>query len=179
MEVLKEILQDRGVLPDDIRIDEDEDDHTFSNGKEIIYTSFFTDHKTYSRCVDTIMNTYNNQPMQIIMLHRGDLTNRSVKQIDSINGQYMIDSSISITCLYGYMLMFNISKHKLQPNKIKVIQQSQLPRELKHMKLPVIYHDDPIAKYFGLRPKEILKYSRSDRLVKISTTYRECHINLL
>lgn len=74
--------------------------------------------------------------------------------------------------------MFNISRHIFVPKHeiLKPVEVSKLLKEqncrLDH--LPKIKREDPMAKYIGLRPKQVVRISSINATTGISTTYRVC-----
>ena len=77
-------------------------------------------------------------------------------------------------------LMFNISKHEFVPKHI--IMKSNEVREMlnfyncKVEHIPVIKREDPMAKYIGLRPGQIVKIKSYNATTGFSESYRRCVI---
>ena len=77
-------------------------------------------------------------------------------------------------------LMFNISKHDFVPKHI--IMKSNEVREMlnfyncKVEHIPVIKREDPMAKYIGLRPGQIVKIKSYNATTGFSESYRRCVI---
>tara|TARA_B100000242_G_C43038582_1_gene484329 strand:- start:1083 stop:1769 length:687 start_codon:yes stop_codon:yes gene_type:complete len=77
-------------------------------------------------------------------------------------------------------LMFNISKHEFVPKH--TIMKSNEVREILNFYntkvefLPVIKREDPMAKYIGLRPGQIVKINSYNATTGFSESYRRCVI---
>lgn len=76
-------------------------------------------------------------------------------------------------------LLINITKHELQPPKIEICTQEEKDEvlsgyKLKESQLHWIVNTDPLAKYFGLQPRDVLKITRYSETTGKSSFYRIC-----
>ena len=76
-------------------------------------------------------------------------------------------------------LLFDITKHELVPEHI-IITEDEKPDLLKHYnisedKLPHISRFDPVAKYLGMRPKQVCKIIRNSYTSGEATYFRICY----
>ena len=76
-------------------------------------------------------------------------------------------------------LLFDITKHNLVPEHI-ILTEDEKQDLLKHFnisedKLPRISRYDPVAKYLGMRPKQVCKIVRNSYTSGVATYYRICY----
>jgi DNA-directed RNA polymerase subunit H (RpoH/RPB5) len=81
-------------------------------------------------------------------------------------------------CVFGYKsLLFNITKHPLVPLHEKVSKEDLKDFKKKFMiksysNLPSISYADPVCKYYGYQPGDIIKVVRKSAYVKEHVCYR-------
>lgn len=74
--------------------------------------------------------------------------------------------------------MFNISRHIFVP-KHTILSAAEVAKLMKEQNcrledLPKIKREDPMAKYIGLRPKQVVKIESINATTGVGTTYRTC-----
>jgi len=80
---------------------------------------------------------------------------------------------------YLSQLLINIKNHELQPPKIEICTPEEKEEILKGYKLKEtqlhwIVESDPLSKYFGLQPKDMLKITRYSETTGKAVLYRIC-----
>jgi len=96
------------------------------------------------------------------------------------NMKALYDISVNVEIHLVKRLQFNITKHSLVP-KHEVIRDKKIIDEIVDMyklknkyQLPLILKNDPIAKYYGMKPGEIVKITRVSESAGEYHAYRCC-----
>lgn len=77
-------------------------------------------------------------------------------------------------------LVFNVTKHELVPRHEVIRDEAAMQAildayQLKHKHhLPLIYDDDPVAKYYGLKPGQLVRVTRITPSTGEAVAYRCC-----
>lgn len=76
------------------------------------------------------------------------------------------------------ILQFNATKHKLQP-KFEMVKKSEEPNILEFWncpsksRFPTMLHSDPIARYYGLKPGDLIKITRTSSQTGHQIVYKQ------
>lgn len=116
-----------------------------------------------------------NKEQTIIIVLKG---NASPSVREGIQSMYK-ETGVYIQIFSIKVLMFNVTKHELVPKherlppsafeKLKGPFQITSPEQL-----PLISHEDPVAKFIGLRPRDICKITRPSLNAGEHVVYRYC-----
>jgi len=193
---LKEMLVDRG---DDISLFEEHesgiDRDEFENDKNIIdfQTSKTTlifaltkklrkniidDLKANDNSIEEFIKKYGNMKNMILIFNNDVISvpimsqlNKYDKLFQKLGGQLQF--------FYTKQLMYNPTKHEYVPEHIKLteeettnIMKSNMIRSKLYM--PIILHNDPIAKWLGLKQGDVVKIIRYNENSGLSFYYRCC-----
>lgn len=102
------------------------------------------------------------------------------ESITQYNMKSISASSVNIEIHPINRLQFNITKHILVPKHEVIKDKDEIDNVLKmyrletKSKLPIILKSDPVAKYFGLKPGEIVKITRISETAGEYIMYRVC-----
>lgn len=193
---LKEMLKDRG---DDIAMFEENESvinrDEFYNDKSpiefqtsnstIIFAltkklrRFILDEcKLYEDNFNKFIEKYNNKKNIIIILNNDTI---SVPILSQINKYDKIIQKLGGMLQYFQIkqLMFNPTKHELVPKHTKLNTTEVAELMSKYMiksklSMPIILHNDPIAKWLGLKQGDIVMIDRYNENSGISYYYRCC-----
>lgn len=105
-------------------------------------------------------------------------TNASPSVREGIQTMYK-ETGIYVQTFSIRTLMFNVTKHEYVPKHIrlpssefeKIKEKFQI---ISPEQLPQILHEDPVAKFIGLRPKELCKIIRPSLNAGVHEVYRYC-----
>lgn len=91
------------------------------------------------------------------------------------NTEQLLPVNVSV---FNYKsLIYNISKHPLVPKHIKLSESEKKNIKKKFMlnsysNLPTISYADPVCKYYGFKPKDIIKITRHSNFAKEYDVYK-------
>jgi len=137
-----------------------------------------TNHKKISKKTEEVMNKIEEtkKDLNIIFIVLDSVT-PSVKDIIKILN---IKYNIYIQVFPIKQLMYNVTKHRIVPEHIRI---KDLPNKNDFLqslhinsldKLPKILDTDPVAMFIGLKPGEICKIIRPSQSAGIHNVYRYC-----
>ena len=153
-----------------------------SNDKIVIKLIFNTTRKANIKEVcESYMKEYGND-IRILIVIKDKITPNIIKEIN-------LEKYKHVDLFHMKQLVINITKHELQP-KFEIILPNEEESILKQFvpssknssvilsqfksKLPKIIRDDPIARFYGLRPGSILKITRMNEHSGRYVTFRCC-----
>ena len=193
---LKEMLVDRG---EDISLFEEHesgiDRDEFENDKNIIdfQTSKTTlifaltkklrkniidDLKANDNSIEEFIKKYGNMKNMILIFNNDVISvpimsqlNKYDKLFQKLGGQLQF--------FYTKQLMYNPTKHEYVPEHIKLTEEETTNIMLNNMirsklYMPIILHNDPIAKWLGLKQGDVVKIIRYNENSGLSFYYRCC-----
>jgi len=193
---LKEMLAERG---DDISLFEEHesgiDRDEFENDKNIIdfQTSKTTlifaltkklrkniidDLKANDNSIEEFIKKYGNMKNMILIFNNDVISvpimsqlNKYDKLFQKLGGQLQF--------FYTKQLMYNPTKHEYVPEHIKLTEEETTNIMLNNMirsklYMPIILHNDPIAKWLGLKQGDVVKIIRYNENSGLSFYYRCC-----
>ena len=193
---LKDMLLERG---DDISMFEehetDIDRKDFFNDKNVI--EFQTSHTTLifaltkklrkniidelksgDTSVDGFIQKYNNKKKIILIFNNDTISMPILSQLNRYDKIFQKSGGI-LQFFMMKQLMFNPTRHVFVPKHIKLSDTDAADIMQKYMiksklQMPVILHNDIIAKWLGLRQGDIVKIERYNENSGISYYYRCC-----
>jgi len=188
--IILEMLELRGYdissIPSNlITIDTKYEELTIKVEKETEVTHIYypildkkTNHKQISKKTEEVMKQIEEtkKDLNIIFIVLDSVT-RSVKDIIKLLN---IKYNIYIQVFPIKQLMYNITKHRIVPEHIRI---KNLPNKTDFLqslhinsldKLPKILDTDPVAMFIGLKPGEICKIIRPSQSSGVHNVYRYC-----
>jgi len=140
--------------------------------------SILSEFKLFEDNFDKFIEKYNNTKNIIIILNNDNI---SVPVLSHINKYDKIIQKLGGMLQYFQLknLMFNPTKHELVPKHTKLSNTEVTEIMTKYMiksklSMPIILHNDPIAKWLGLKQGDIVKIDRYNENSGISYYYRCC-----
>ena len=196
MQNLKDMLVERG---DDISMFEeheaDIDRKDFFNDKNVL--EFQTSHTTLifaltkklrkniidelksgETSIDSFIQKYNNKKNVIMIFNNDTISMPILSQLNRYDKLFQKNGGV-LQFFMMKQLMFNPTKHMFVPKHIKLSETESADVMQKYMiksklQMPVILHNDIIAKWLGLRQGDIVKIERYNENSGISYYYRCC-----
>lgn len=134
--------------------------------------------KLYEENFNKFIEKYNNKKNIIIILNNDTI---SVPVLSQINKYDKIIQKLGGMLQYFQLkqLMFNPTKHELVPKhtKLNTVEIAQIMSKYmikSKLSMPIILHNDPIAKWLGLKQGDIVMIDRYNENSGISYYYRCC-----
>lgn len=134
--------------------------------------------KLYEENFNKFIEKYNNKKNIIIILNNDTI---SVPILSQINKYDKIIQKLGGMLQYFQLkqLMFNPTKHELVPKhtKLNTIEITEIMSKYmikSKLSMPIILHNDPVAKWLGLKQGDIVKIDRYNENSGISYYYRCC-----
>jgi DNA-directed RNA polymerase subunit H (RpoH/RPB5) len=196
MQNLKDMLVERG---DDISMFEeheaDIDRKDFFNDKNVL--EFQTSHTTLifaltkklrkniidelksgETSIDSFTQKYNNKKNVIMIFNNDTISMPILSQLNRYDKLFQKNGGV-LQFFMMKQLMFNPTKHMFVPKHVKLSETESADVMQKYMiksklQMPVILHNDIIAKWLGLRQGDIVKIERYNENSGISYYYRCC-----
>lgn len=145
-QTLKEMLYDRGYILNDNIATKDDD---------IIYIQILDEKKIGKREILNIIQEMEEENRNhLILVIPQKLTPLALQELKNT------DKEIEIFLFKE--LMFNITKHYLQPTMriLNKNEKKELVHQVKTSQLPIIMKNDPICRYFNAKTGMIFKFER-------------------
>jgi DNA-directed RNA polymerase I, II, and III subunit RPABC1 len=139
-----------------------------------IYTHFHNEIKSFRKLdlkniMQKVMSTYNDPEITLILILRE-------KENSSVSKELIKDSFKNVEVFLKKNMMFNITHHVYVPKHIVLTPDEEKEVLEKYSttkgKLPKMSKNDPIAKYYGMKPDQICKIIRRSPEVGESIYYR-------
>jgi DNA-directed RNA polymerase subunit H (RpoH/RPB5) len=193
---LKDMLLERG---DDISMFEEHEANTdrkdFFNDKNVI--EFQTSHTTLifaltkklrkniidelksgENSIDAFIKNYNNKKNVILIFNNDTISMPILSQLNRYDKLFQKSGGI-LQFFMMKQLMFNPTRHVFVPKHIKLSDAETADIMQKYMiksklQMPVILHNDIIAKWLGLRQGDVVKIERYNENSGVSYYYRCC-----
>jgi DNA-directed RNA polymerase subunit H (RpoH/RPB5) len=194
---LKEMLKDRG---DDISLFEEHelsiDKDDYENDKNVIelQTSnttiifaltknlrkiIISELKICDTDIDIFIKKYSNKKNIILIFNNDTISQPLISQLNKYDKLFQKNNGL-LQYFHLKQLMFNPTKHeyvpkheKLTENEIDDLMKEYMIKSKLYM--PVILHNDPIAKWLGLKQGDIVKITRYNENSGLSFYYRSCY----
>lgn len=193
---LKEMLEQRG---DDISMFEehevDIDREEFYNDKNVI--EFQTSNTTLifaltkklrkniidelkigENSIDSFIQKYNDKKNIILIFNNDTISMPVLSQLNKYDKLFQKNGGI-LQFFQIKQLMFNPTKHEFVPEHVKLTDAEAQDIMKKYMiksklQMPIILHNDIIAKWLGLKQGDIVKIKRYNENSGVSYYYRSC-----
>ena len=193
---LKEMLEQRG---DDISMFEehevDIDREEFYNDKNVI--EFQTSNTTLifaltkklrkniidelkigENSIDSFIQRYNDKKNIILIFNNDTISMPVLSQLNKYDKLFQKNGGI-LQFFQIKQLMFNPTKHEFVPEHVKLTDAEAQDIMKKYMiksklQMPIILHNDIIAKWLGLKQGDIVKIKRYNDNSGVSFYYRSC-----
>lgn len=102
---------------------------------------------------------YDSEISHSIIIYKNNITSATKKAIEKITELY-------IEIFAEEDLQYNITKHRLQPEFIKLTTtEEEVFKKNYGTKIPVLKHDKPISRFFGYTKGDIIKIIRKDNTI--------------
>jgi len=193
---LKEMLVERG---DDISLFEEHelsiDNEEYENDKNVIeyQTSNTTiifaltkklrklileELKSCEYDISNFTNRYSNKKNYVIIFNNDTISQPIISQLNKYDKLFQKNDG-RLQYFHSQQLMFNPTKHEYVPKHIKLSEKEAVDIMNEYMikskiYMPIILHNDPIAKWLGLKQGDIVKIVRYNENSGVSFYYRSC-----
>lgn len=193
---IKEMLMERG---DDISLFEEHelsvDKEEYENDRNIIefQTSKTTvifaltkklrkyvmdELKIYEGDIDNFITKYGNKKNVILIFNNDTISQPVITQLNKYDKMFQKNGG-QLQYFHAQQIMFNPTKHEYVPKHIKLSEKEVTEFMNEYMiksklYMPFILHNDPIAKWLGLKQGDIVKIIRYNENSGVSFYYRSC-----
>lgn len=193
---LKEMLVERG---DDISLFEEHelsiDKEEYENDKNVIeyQTSNTTiifaltkklrklileELKSCEYDISNFTNRYSNKKNYVLIFNNDTISQPVISQLNKYDKLFQ-KNDCRLQYFHAQQLMFNPTKHEYVPKHIKLSEKEAVDIMNEYMikskiYMPIILHNDPIAKWLGLKQGDIVKIVRYNENSGVSFYYRSC-----
>ena len=193
---IKEMLMERG---DDISLFEEHelsvDKEEYENDRNIIefQTSKTTvifaltkklrkyvmdELKNYEGDINNFITKYGNKKNVILIFNNDTVSQPVITQLNKYDKLFQKNDG-QLQYFHAQQIMFNPTKHEYVPKHIKLSEKEASDFMNEYMiksklYMPVILHNDPIAKWLGLKQGDIVKIVRYNENSGVSFYYRSC-----
>ena len=193
---LKEMLVERG---DDISLFEEHelsiDNEEYENDKNVIeyQTSNTTiifaltkklrklileELKSCEYDISNFTNRYSNKKNYVLIFNNDTISQPIISQLNKYDKLFQKNDG-RLQYFHSQQLMFNPTKHEYVPKHIKLSEKEAVDIMNEYMikskiYMPIILHNDPIAKWLGLKQGDIVKIVRYNENSGVSFYYRSC-----
>jgi DNA-directed RNA polymerase subunit H (RpoH/RPB5) len=193
---IKEMLMERG---DDISLFEEHelsvDKEEYENDRNIIefQTSKTTiifaltkklrkyvmdELKNYEGDINNFISKYGNKKNVILIFNNDTVSQPVITQLNKYDKLFQKNDG-QLQYFHAQQIMFNPTKHEYVPKHIKLSEKEASDFMNEYMiksklYMPFILHNDPIAKWLGLKQGDIVKIVRYNENSGVSFYYRSC-----
>jgi len=142
-----------------------------------IYIYFHNENKSLAKSelrniLNKLIETYEDENIKLIILLKEE------KGLSTITKEITKEEYKNVEVFMNKYMMFNITHHQYVPQHIIINEKDEhelLDKfSITKNKLPKILKNDPIAKYYGMKPNQICKIIRKSPEVGESIYYRIC-----
>ena len=128
--------------------------------------------------IDVFTQKYNNTKNIILIFNNETISMPLLSQLNKYDKMFQKNGGI-LQFFQLKQLMFNPTKHVFVPEHIKLTDEEAAEVMQKYMiksklQMPVILHNDIIAKWLGLKQGDIVKIKRHNENSGVSYYYRSC-----
>jgi|TARA_B100001540_G_C15816997_1_gene648276 DNA-directed RNA polymerase subunit H (RpoH/RPB5) len=135
--------------------------------------------KSYSDNITKFITKYNNKK-NIVLIFNNDVISAPILQQLNKYDKMLQKNEGMLQYFYAKQLLFNPTKHEYVPKHMKLTDQEEINKLLEtymiksKLHLPLINHNDIIAKWLGLKQGDIVKIIRNNKNSGIYYYYRCC-----
>ena len=129
--------------------------------------------------IDNIFNKINKKNNIILIFNNESISSTVVSKLNKFDRIYQKNKNGMIQYFQINQLLFNPTKHKLVPEhrklsttEINEIMEKYLIKN--KLQMPIIMHNDVIAKWIGLKQGDIVEIKRYNENSGLSYYYRYC-----
>jgi len=193
---IKEMLKERG---DDISLFEEHelsiDKEEYENDRNVIelqtsnttvifaltkkLRKFIIDElKMCDNDINNFISKYGNMKNVILIFNNDTISQPVIAQLNKYDKIFQKNNG-QLQYFHAQQIMFNPTKHEYVPKHIKLSETEAAEFMKEYMiksklYMPIILHNDPIAKWLGLKQGDIVKIIRYNENSGVSFYYRSC-----
>jgi DNA-directed RNA polymerase subunit H (RpoH/RPB5) len=134
--------------------------------------------KNYEGDIDNFITKYGNKKKVILIFNNDTISQPVITQLNKYDKMFQKNDG-QLQYFHAKQIMFNPTKHEYVPKHIKLSEKEANEFMNEYMiksklYMPVILHNDPIAKWLGLKQGDIVKIIRYNENSGVSFYYRSC-----
>jgi len=134
--------------------------------------------KNYEGDINNFITKYGNQKNVILIFNNDTISQPVITQLNKYDKLFHKNDG-QLQYFHAQQIMFNPTKHEYVPKHIKLSENEAVEFMKEYMiksklYMPVILHNDPIAKWLGLKQGDIVKIIRYNENSGVSFYYRSC-----
>lgn len=134
--------------------------------------------KNYEADISNFVAKYGNKKNVILIFNNDTVSQPVITQLNKYDKLFQNNEG-QLQYFHAQQLMFNPTKHEYVPKHIKLTEKEASEFMSEYMiksklYMPIILHNDPIAKWLGLKQGDIVKIIRYNENSGVSFYYRSC-----
>jgi DNA-directed RNA polymerase subunit H (RpoH/RPB5) len=134
--------------------------------------------KNYEGDINNFITKYGNKKNVILIFNNDTVSQPVITQLNKYDKLFQKNDG-QLQYFHAQQIMFNPTKHEYVPKHIKLSEKEAADFMNEYMiksklYMPVILHNDPIAKWLGLKQGDIVKIVRYNENSGVSFYYRSC-----
>lgn len=134
--------------------------------------------KNYEGDINNFITKYGNKKNVILIFNNDTVSQPVITQLNKYDKLFQKNDG-QLQYFHAQQLMFNPTKHEYVPKHIKLSDKEASDFMNEYMiksklYMPIILHNDPIAKWLGLKQGDIVKIVRYNENSGVSFYYRSC-----
>ena len=134
--------------------------------------------KNYEGDINNFITNYGNKKNVILIFNNDTVSQPVITQLNKYDKLFQKNDG-QLQYFHAQQIMFNPTKHEYVPKHIKLSEKEASDFMNEYMiksklYMPVILHNDPIAKWLGLKQGDIVKIVRYNENSGVSFYYRSC-----
>jgi DNA-directed RNA polymerase subunit H (RpoH/RPB5) len=134
--------------------------------------------KNYEGDINNFITKYGNKKNVILIFNNDTVSQPVITQLNKYDKLFQKNDG-QLQYFHAQQIMFNPTKHEYVPKHIKLSEKEASDFMNEYMiksklYMPVILHNDPIAKWLGLKQGDIVKIIRYNENSGVSFYYRSC-----
>ena len=134
--------------------------------------------KNYEGDINNFITKYGNKKNVILIFNNDTISQPVITQLNKYDKLFQKNDG-QLQYFHAQQIMFNPTKHEYVPKHIKLSEKEANEFMNEYMiksklYMPVILHNDPIAKWLGLKQGDIVKIVRYNENSGVSFYYRSC-----
>jgi len=134
--------------------------------------------KNYEGDINNFITKYGNKKNVILIFNNDTVSQPVITQLNKYDKLFQKNDG-QLQYFHAQQIMFNPTKHEYVPKHIKLSEKEASDFMNEYMiksklYMPVILHNDPIAKWLGLKQGDIVKIVRYNENSGVSFYYRSC-----